>query len=75
MPGGRGTLLHIAVSLNEDSHEEIKDSWIIAIDSGYRVQITSGTELGAAFGVCDHAKNLSEIWCHANSKGAVDWDY
>ena len=73
MPGGRGTILDIANSLNNTRHTEIADAVKTAIDSGYRVANTSIPLLGAAFSTCDQPASLSDIWCYANDKGAVDW--
>lgn len=76
MPGGRGTILDIAYSLNDSKHAKIAKAVKTAIDKGYRISNTSVTMVGAAYSKCKHPADLTDIWSHASSKGAVDWlDY
>lgn len=76
MPGGRGTLLDIAASLNNDKPVEVKAAIMTAIDSGdYVIVNTSVAIIGAAYDKCDNPKELLEIWMCALDKHAVDWGY
>ena len=76
MPGGRGTIVDIAASLDCEEHKEVKHDLKMAIDSGYRVQVSGVNAIRAAHQVCSHSNSLSDVWCHAVNKGAVDWgDY
>lgn len=77
MPGGRGTLLDIAASLNDsDSVDETVTAIKSAIDHGdYRISNTSAVIIAASFSACSLPVKLHEVWCYALDKRAVDWSY
>ncbi len=73
MPGGRGSLLDVALALNNDNPSEIAKGIRMAIDGGYRITNVSTTVIGASFALCDHTEDLQSVWCHALDKSMVDW--
>lgn len=74
MPGGRGKLTDIALSLNNAKHKKIAKAIKMSIDHGYIVN-ASMIDIGVAYQNCNHPKSLNDIWCHALEVHKVDWSY
>ena len=72
MPGGRGTLLDIASALNEPKHSEIATAIKHWINDGYRITGVTTIEIGASYAKCDNTESLTDVWCHALERAAVD---
>ncbi len=73
MPGGRGTLLDIAAALNEPKRKKIAKAIKMAINNGYRIQGVSVAVISASYAKCDNPEYLTDVWCHALERQAVDY--
>lgn len=76
MPGGRGTLIDVAVSLNGDDTKKAQEAIKMAIDRDeYMITGASLNSLRAAIDISDDVDAFIEIWCYALEKRKVDWGY
>ena len=75
MPGGgRGTIVDIAIALNEDDSSENVNSIKCWIEGGYEV-VASTNLIAAAYSICNHDKKLQEIWMYALKHNRIAQEY
>ncbi len=76
MPGGRGTIVDLATTLNiEDDAQADKACDLIKLtldNDGYRFEGATLVSLAAAAQICTRPEKLAEIWCRALRTGRVD---
>lgn len=75
MPGGRGKLTEVALSLNNEKHTEVAHAIKMALDHNNYVINASVDQLGIAYTNCKHTDSLTDVWCHAVETGKIIWEY
>ena len=75
MPGGgRGSIVDIAISLNENGSDENVKAIKCWITGGYEV-VSSTNLLAAAFEICEEEDKLDEIWMYALEHNRLTPEY
>lgn len=75
MPGGRGTILDIAVTLNSDDSAEAVESlksWISANGQNRYIVEASPSLLFAAMNVATDKEWFHDFWCYILANGTIE---